>query len=334
MPSLAALLALLWSSVHAGPPVLPEDPPVSVPEPAAPSEPAPTPEAAPEADEAAPEADEAAPEADAAAPEPSSAPDASEAAPEEPPAVDPATAQNGPLERMAVSEPGPAPEASGPPAEAPDRPGRARNRRGSASAWNDRGVTLSFGVGLGGCGEGFCAENPVAIVARGALGYRLPRLAFVGTVAGGGGPRTNLPGAMRMLGIDVGVEVIPTGPGKIEPYLGVALGYMRVTQTSALSEPGQPESDFKIFFSRGGVRATVGLPFRVGPRWSMGPRFDYTWGFAGGLCGADSFGRDCDSVASTLDDIAGSSDEVTLRAVKRSFLPQPWMATFELRAVF
>lgn len=200
--------------------------------------------------------------------------------------------------------------------------------------WDSQGVMLSVGAGVGGCSQLFCVANPLAFAGRGALGYRWPRVGVVATVMGGVGPRTDLPGVLRMLGFDFGVEVFPTGPGRVEPYVGAALGYSRVTETSVLSDPDQTESDLRVYTSRGAFRMSAGLPFRVSPRASVGPRFDYSRTFGGELCAADNTVSECNPIRDIDDQIFESGDPISLRAVRRSFLPHPWAATLELRLVF
>lgn len=213
-----------------------------------------------------------------------------------------------------------------------------RGRQGdheSLSAGLDEvnGAMLQMGFGVGGCWQVTCSANPISLIVHGGLGYRGGRWAVGARVAGGGGPLTDGEGSLRLLEVDVGLEFFPARTHTFDPYLGIGLGYLRVLENTLATTVD--DEDVKLWFSRGAVRASAGWPFWLSERWSVGPRFDYTWGFAGNLCvefaGVD---RDCDSVSTVLDDVVGTDDTVARRSFRREETPRPWMLSLELRHQF
>ena len=223
---------------------------------------------------------------------------------------------------------------------------RERKARGEAPARAKeldpsvvKGALFHGGVGVGGCSALWCAYNPVSVMAHGGMGYRLGRVALVAHVWGGGGPRTGEKGSLTMIGTDLGLEVFPVRTTAFEPYLGIGIGYVRVTEKAPTENVGGVQlDDFEVYVERGGVKATVGWPFWIRGRWSIGPRFDYVWTFAGQQCdasdeatGAD---RSCLSVSDLVDQLADGGGESFRRGFRRAAFPRPWTFSLELRRQF
>lgn len=186
-----------------------------------------------------------------------------------------------------------------------------------------RGLVLELGAGIGGCRQDICVENPISFLGQVGLGYRLPRVAFVGRASFGGGPVTDDEGGVVLVQADANVEWFPASTERVDPYVGAGLGYMLVVDAFIDYMSGQRNN---ARYSRGALHVSAGLPFRMRKGWSIGPRFDYSWGFLGRYCLSG-----CESVAGLVDQ--DGSDRVS-RSEARQTLPRPWSLMLEFRRQF
>ncbi|MCA9709107.1 MAG: outer membrane beta-barrel protein [Myxococcales bacterium] len=337
----AAALGLPTTVALAAPPKLPEIQRPSLPEPAEPAEPAePTPAKPAPAEPAEPawhgDSTEATdptdptlasePEAESTEPEPEPEPYAGCPCDE----LDWACRQNAPSCPGGGTGPSTTPPV---PTQAPSMTDPAQPRPYPVEATerepeidlDPQGLLLELGVGVGGCRQDLCDENPIAFLGRGALGYRMPRVAFVGNVSVGGGPKTNDSGGLLLVEVDVGFELLLASTERVDPYVGAGLGYMRVVETRSDNGMFEGSVSDTTYYSRGALRVGAGMPFRLRRGWSMGPRFDYTWGFLGQHCSRG----DCTATA----DLVDSTSPVSRRRSRQEF-PRPWSLTLEFRRQF
>lgn len=299
----------------------------AVPEPAA-LEPASPDAPAPEAAEPAPEAAEPAPEAVEPAPEAvEPAPEAVEPEPEPEPVAPP----------LHTFDPMDSPRS---PAPATDDELPEYDRPEPEEPFLRRGSFVTMGVGLTHCAQDLCTPIPMGGLARLELGYRLGRVAFVGTVTGGGGttddPDTD-EASIRMLDIAAGALLLPVREGRVDPFLGATLGY---ASTIRVFKPSMSSND-RQYTKRGALRLSGGILWHVGRRVSLGPRVDWQLPFAGEWCTRfdpeDAFppgSTSDDQCVSIREDIIGvDEDEVPneeKRRARRAF-PRPWALTLDLR---
>jgi hypothetical protein len=194
-------------------------------------------------------------------------------------------------------------------------------------AFDRQGVLVSLGVGVTHCAQNWCSDSVIAGMARAEVGYRYKWISPVVYVGGGGAPLDppdGVPdGTLSILGTGVGVRFFPNLRGRVDPYLGLGLGYSRIAK--------KYRDDFveHDIIKRGAAVFTGGLSIYVHRRLALGPRFDYTLPFAGKLCSKDQFGDGCTKVKEIFED---SSDPVE-RANRRQW-PRPWSLTLDLIAVF
>lgn len=194
-------------------------------------------------------------------------------------------------------------------------------------AFDRKGALLSFGVGVTHCAQNWCSDSVIAGMARLEVGYRHKWIAPVVYVGGGGAPLDPVEGdpdgSLSLLGTGVGVRFFPSLYGRVDPYVGLGLGYSRIAK--------KYRDDFveKDIIKRGAAVFTGGLSVYVSRHLALGPRFDYTLPFAGKLCAKDMFGEGCTKVKEIIED---SSDPV--ERTNRRLWPRPWSLTFDLIAVF
>lgn len=190
-----------------------------------------------------------------------------------------------------------------------------------------RGMVLELGAGLGGCRQDLCDENPISFLGRGALGYRLPRVAFVANVMVGGGPKTDDTGGVLLVEVDAGFELFLASTERVDPYVGAGLGYMRLVETRSDNEMFEGRVSDTTYYSRGALRVGAGMPVHLRRGWSVGPRFDYVWGLLGRRCARG----DC---TSTSDIVDSAGDSAVPRREERQSFPRPWSLTVEFRRQF
>ncbi|MEM7154997.1 MAG: hypothetical protein AAF799_19270 [Myxococcota bacterium] len=190
-----------------------------------------------------------------------------------------------------------------------------------------RGVFVSFGGGFGICRQDGCVSSPMLFVGRLSTGYRLPHVAITANGMLGGGPQSGGGGGVMMMTFDAGIDVFPVGGGRVDPYVGAGLGYMRVTEFDNGS--GSPSADVidqgESLYSRPALRFSGGIPVMLDSGWALGPRFDYAWGFMGSYC---SRRGSCESISSRW------PDDPEARRSARNDLPKPWTVTIEARRRF
>ncbi len=312
-----------------------------------------------------PDADAAPPSADAS-PAPDSAADPGGTETSGPPSDPPPAASDPPAATDSESglEPGPATDA--PPEAAPSEPApppagetvntftsarpeahdpEARHQLSRPSEdvedeepeFNRQGFMMSMSVGISGCRTD-CALFRVGGSGRLGLGYRYNYVGF-GVAASIGGAQYTEPddmdfpsskGSIRYLEVGPFFQVFPVSKGRIDPFVEVGLGFFRFTDKGTVDDIG--DSKYEYWLSRPAVRLGVGFPLYVRPRFSIGPRFDQTIGFAGKVC-ADvedvDFEEECVDVSEAVED----ASEIESRQFRRS-LPRPWSLTLDARFVF
>ena len=190
-----------------------------------------------------------------------------------------------------------------------------------------RAPFISLGGGFGVCRQDACVSSPLLFVGRFSAGYRLPHVALAANGSFGGGPQSGSGGGVLMTQLDFGVDVFPIGGGRVDPYVSAGLGYLRVTELDSGS--GSPGADVidngERLYSRPALRFGGGIPVRLDSGWSLGPRFDYAWGFLGSYCTRRG---SCEPIASSWPSDPGA------RRSARNDLPKPWTVTIEARRRF
>jgi hypothetical protein len=191
--------------------------------------------------------------------------------------------------------------------------------------WPRRGLILRASSGVTHCAQGFCDSIPMGGLARFDVGYRLGYYSIFATVSGGGGmldipdfeqdgePITNIHGGLTFMFAGAGLMVHPVDLGRVDPWLGVALGYSRIEERLLADQ-----LEASTLLSRAGVELGGGLDVFVHRRVALGPRFDVVFPFGGSICS----GTDCINVA----DLVASDIPAQRRATRRT-LPRPWSLT-------
>jgi hypothetical protein len=191
--------------------------------------------------------------------------------------------------------------------------------------WPRRGLVLRGSAGVTHCAQPFCNSIPMGGLGRFDVGYRLGYYSIFATVSGGGGaldiadfeqdgePVTNIHGGLTFLFVGGGMLLHPVDLGRVDPWLGVALGYSRIEERLFADQ-----IETSTLLSRAGVELGGGLDIFVHRRLALGPRFDVVFPFGGSLCS----GPDCINIA----DLVGSDIAAERRATRRS-LPRPWSLT-------
>ncbi len=191
--------------------------------------------------------------------------------------------------------------------------------------WPRRGLVLRGASGITHCAQPFCDSIAMGGLGRLDVAYRLGYLSLYATLSGGGGvldvpdfeqsgePVTNIRGGLKFLFAGAGLLVHPVDLGRVDPWLGVALGYSRIEERMHADR-----GSTVTLVSRAGVEVGGGLDVFVHRRLALGPRFDVVFPFGGSVC----TGADCINVADLVaDDLAARR-----RATRRS-LPRPWSVT-------
>jgi hypothetical protein len=193
------------------------------------------------------------------------------------------------------------------------------------ASWPRRGLALRASAGITHCAQSFCDAIAMGGLGRFDVAYRLGYYSIFATVSGGGGvldipdfetegePVTNINGGLTFLFLGGGMLVHPVDLGRVDPWLGVALGWSRIEQRLFADQ-----GDSSTLVSRGGVEVGGGLDVFVHRRLALGPRFDVVFPFGGSICA----GTDCVNVA----DFVASDLPAQRRAARRS-LPRPWSVT-------
>jgi hypothetical protein len=191
--------------------------------------------------------------------------------------------------------------------------------------WPRRGLVLRASSGITQCAQPFCDAIAMGGLARFDVAYRLGYYSIFATVSGGGGvldvpdfvqdgePVTNIHGGLTFMFAGAGLMVHPVDLGRVDPWLGVALGYSRIEERMHADQ-----GSTITVISRAGVEVGGGLDVFVHRRLALGPRFDVVFPFGGSVC----TGADCINVA----DLVSADLSAQRRATRRS-LPRPWSLT-------
>ena len=192
-------------------------------------------------------------------------------------------------------------------------------------SWPRRGLILRGSAGITHCAQGTCDAIPMGGLARFDLAYRLGFYSIYGTISGGGGvldvpdqtvdgnPITGINGGLTFLFAGGGMMLHPVDLGRVDPWLGVALGYSRVEQRF-----NSDQGSSRLIISRAGVELGGGLDIFVHRRVALGPRFDVVFPFGGSQCLDD----ECVNVA----DVVNRDTPFERRSARRVF-PRPWSVT-------
>lgn len=191
---------------------------------------------------------------------------------------------------------------------------------------------LRTSAGITQCGQTLCNTIPLGGAARLDAGYRVNFFSVHLTVDGGGGRLdvpdfedqdgtvTNVGGGLSFLFVGAGVAFYPVDLGRVDPFVGLSVGYSRVQQRL-----DSLERDINIIYSRGGLAPNVGLDVFIGRRMAIGPRFDVVLPFAGSLCQSVNRNQECINTADIVD-----ADEPAVVRQRRRTLPRPWSFTVQL----
>jgi hypothetical protein len=233
---------------------------------------------------------------------------------------DAASSRHAPVETPELPTPGPRHEPEPMPAE------RLEPER--------HGLLVALHGGFLGCSRGWCDSFEYGGGGLGGLelGYRHGFIGVVAGVAGGAGsadpveiPELGPPEAhIRFLDAGIGVVFHFVQRGRVDPFVSARIGY---TRADAHIDNPQTEVSAVESVKRGGVRVGFGLPLYVGPRVSVGPRFDVTLPFAGELCfrvrGPGGSFRECTAVRNLEEEVM----------IDSSGLPLPWAVTLDIRMI-
>lgn len=273
------------------------------------------------------------------APDPSAAPDASTdgVEPEDPQADEPGEVE---LEAATVDPPA-LPAATAVEPAAPASPTRAAPTSGAPARPEPvrRGVLVQGGLGVGRCGQDECASLKAAGWFGVLGGYRFGRVAPILVVQGGiGSPRsptsTKIDGETYVFSNTVSTQDFVQVAGGVllhllqrsmfDPYVGLTLGYFSSsTRFSArvTGPAGSGQTDVRSRTHRGSLGVILGLNFRLGRRFFLGPRFDAVVPFAGRWCVDGDGSHVCTDLKNIEDFDPGQ------------FFPRPWSFTLQLGAV-
>ena len=192
-------------------------------------------------------------------------------------------------------------------------------------SWPRRGLVLRASSGITHCAQPFCNSIAMGGLGRFDVGYRLGYYSLFATVSGGGGVLdvpdfesegeafTNIHGSQTFLFTGAGMMVHPVDLGRVDPWLGVALGWSRIEERFF-----SDQIEIGTVYSRGGVEVGGGLDVFVHRRLSLGPRFDVVFPFGGSVCQRS----ECINVSDFV-----SSDIAAERRMARRSLPRPWSVT-------
>ncbi len=177
-----------------------------------------------------------------------------------------------------------------------------------------------------------CDGIPLGGLARLDVGYRAGFYSLWATVDGGGG-RLDVPpfeddagsvtaihGDLTFLYAGVGASVHPVDLGRVDPYLGLSLGYSRVQQRFR-----SDQRSFDLLYRRGGASPSFGFDVYLTRRVSMGPRTDVVFPFGGNQCVRQDGQQECLNTVDVID-----SDDTAVTRARRRTLPRPWSVTLQV----
>lgn len=272
-------------------------------------------------------------------------PSAAEAPTTPPPTEEPAEVDAEPgeveLEAAAIDPPTlPAATAATPePAATPAGRAAPASNRGTKPEPMRRGVLVQGGLGVARCGQDECAPLKAAGWFGVLGGYRFGRVAPVLVVQGGvGAPAsptsTKIDGETYVFSNTVSTQDFVHVAGGVllhllqrtmfDPYVGLTVGYFSSsTRFSArITGPaGSGQTDVRSRTHRGSIGVILGLNFRLGRRFFLGPRFDAVVPFAGRWC-VDGDGQHACTDLKNIESFDPGQ-----------FFPRPWAFTLQLGAV-
>jgi len=191
---------------------------------------------------------------------------------------------------------------------------------------------LRGSTGLVHCAQALCDTIPMGGMGRFDVGYRAGYYSLWATVDGGGG-RLDIPtfedenglvshvhGDLTFLHAGVGVAFHPVDLGRVDPWLGVGIGFSRTKQRFR-----SDQRNYDLLYRRGAAMPGGGIDVYLTRRVAMGPRADIVLPFAGSRCIRQGGTEECLNVV----DIVDSSDAAISRARRRSF-PRPWSVTLQV----
>lgn len=182
------------------------------------------------------------------------------------------------------------------------------------------------------CAQRLCDAIPMGGIGRLDLGYRGGFYSLWITVDGGGGrldvpsfeddagPVTGVRGSLTFMQAGVGVAFHPVDLGRVDPYLGLSLGYSRVEERFR-----SDQRSYDLVFRRGGLAPNVGFDVYLTRRVALGPRADVVFPFAGSRCIREQGQEECLNTVDIVD-----TDEAALARARRRTFPRPWSATVQV----
>lgn len=303
--SLVGLIALVGTTL-VGPTV------ASAGQPAEPSG-SPPPPSGPPGFEAAPEAPPATPPATPGEVAPTPQPTQPQPAPSSTPPAYPAPVPTTAPPPQPVAAP-PAGQPATPPVSNPVAPPTAASAAPVADAapgtdgpnYTERSARFGAVVGVRFCGQSdWCGSDGLKAgpTARGALGYRLKPYLEIGADLGFALQPVDVPeGDARGLSWSLAGYLLayPWRSGIWHPYVGLGVG----VNQDRLRYSYEGEQD-QTWWTRGLVRASLGLDVFVTDRIAIGPRIDYDLQFSGKICDESTdIKKDCVSFS----DVDGGGD--------------------------
>ena len=202
--------------------------------------------------------------------------------------------------------------------------------------WKRRGLVLRGSTGLVQCGQDVCDTIPIGGLARFTFGYRIGLYSIHLSVDGGGAPLsvadfadadgsvTNIRGDLTFFSVGAGMNVHPVDLGRVDPFVGLTLGYSRVAQRFSSDQRA-----IDTIYGRAGVTPSVGMDVYVAPRIAVGPRFDVLFPFGGSLCQREDGQENCVNTVDLVD-----ADDAAISRARRRELPRPWSVTVQVTLYF
>lgn len=191
---------------------------------------------------------------------------------------------------------------------------------------------LRGSTGLTHCGQRLCDSIPMGGMARLDVGYRAGFYSLWVTVDGGGGRLdvasfedddglvSGIHGSLTFMQTGVGFSLHPVDLGRVDPHIGLGLGYSRVEQRFRADQ-----RSYDLVYRRGGVMPSFGLDVYLTRRVALGPRADVVFPFAGSRCLRASGQEECLNTVDIVD-----SDEAAVARARRRTFPRPWSASVQV----
>lgn len=204
----------------------------------------------------------------------------------------------------------------------------------SAPEFDRVGATLNFGGGFSYCFQPLCGLVPVTLGGSFELGYRKNKIAFGAAVAYAGF-RSNEPiegetidGHFGFLTVGPQLFFFPLSEGRFDPYIGALLG-VNWTRFVVRASDQFLESRYRI--RRPSARIALGFNIYTNEHFSVGPRYEQTFGIAGQECQfIDTVGDDCQLVS----DIIDSQGDVVQQRTFRITYPKQQSLMLQLHTTF